>query len=102
VRSPRELRGVLVYILQNHRRHLPSEPTLAQIHAHCLDPLSLALWFDGFTRAGPYLASLRGAPIGRVERCVVAPSTWLLGEGWLLRGGGPIHPREAPRTKLGR
>ena len=94
IRSPRQLRNVLVYILQNHRKHSPSKET-----AVSLDPCSSAIWFGGFSRAGPELEALAGSPIGRVRRCVVAPKTWLLADGWRLRGGGPIHPREAPASR---
>jgi REP element-mobilizing transposase RayT len=94
VRSPRHLRNVLVYILQNHRKHLPSKEA-----AVSLDPCSSAIWFGGFGRAGPELEALARSPIGRVARCVVAPKTWLLADGWRLRGGGPIHPREAPASR---
>jgi putative transposase len=94
IRSPRQLRNVLVYILQNHRKHLPSKDA-----AVSLDPCSSALWFGGFQRAGPDLEALARSPIGRVARCVVEPKTWLLADGWRLRGGGPIHPREAPSSR---
>ena len=97
IRSPRQLRNVLVYILQNHRKHLPSKEA-----AVSLDPCSSAYWFGGFRRAGPELAELARSPIARVAKCVVAPKTWLLADGWRVRGGGAIHPREAPTSRSAR
>jgi REP element-mobilizing transposase RayT len=94
IRSPRQLRNVLVYILQNHRKHLPGRDT-----AVSLDPCSSAFWFGGFRHAGPELETLARSPIGRLPRCVVPAKTWLLADGWRLRGGGPIHPREAPASR---
>ena len=77
LRTPREVRDGLVYVLSNGRKHHVSAPGL--------DPCSSASWFGGWRErivnpAGP-------AP--------VAPArTWLLRIGW--RKGGSIGMCEAP------
>jgi putative transposase len=79
VRTPREVRTALVYVLNNFRKHVRA--------AFGLDPYSSAGWFDGWSRAVPH----RGAPSP-----VVAARTWLGRVGW--RRGGPIDPDETPRA----
>jgi REP element-mobilizing transposase RayT len=46
LRTPREVRHGLVYVLMNFRKHRPSE-------RQALDPCSSAAWFDGFEPAPP-------------------------------------------------
>jgi hypothetical protein len=77
LRTPREVRNALVYVLQNFRKHIAG--------AHGWDPLSSAAWFDGWLRpprrpAGP-------APVR-------APRSWLARVGWLKHGR--IDMREGP------
>ena len=69
--SPRQVRNVLVYVLQNHRKHSQSA---------ALDPLSSAGSFDGFASALPAAFRSIGPP------CTAAAATWLLKSGWRLRG----------------
>jgi len=79
LRTPREVRNALVYVLNNFRKH---------VRAACgLDPYSSASWFHGWT-----------IPVPRVDVAspVVAARTWLGRVGW--RRAGPIHPDESPRT----
>jgi hypothetical protein len=104
LRSPRQVRNALVYVLQNLRKHGISLPGP--------DPLSSGPEFDGWERgqansigrgrhAAPagtgtaawsgFLAQLRAA---RAEP--PSPKTWLLGTGW--RRHGLIHPGESPRA----
>ena len=78
LRSPREVRHALVYVLLNFRKHLRAAPGV--------DPRSSGPWFDGWAHTPP--APAAAAP--------VAPSrTWLGTVGW-RRVGGAIHHDEAP------
>ncbi|MBK7394922.1 MAG: hypothetical protein IPJ34_01130 [Myxococcales bacterium] len=78
LRTPREVRIALAYVLFNFKKHQVRVPTR-------LDPCSSAPWCDGFRDRGG--ASLEGAP-------VVAPRTWLARVGW--RRHGLLSPDEAP------
>jgi REP element-mobilizing transposase RayT len=77
--GPRQVRNVLVYVLQNHQKHT---------RGASLDPLSSAAAFDGFATAIP--RSFRG--VG--PPWTVAARTWLLKVGWRRRG--LIRLDEAP------
>jgi hypothetical protein len=85
LRTPREVRNAIAYVLLNARRHLAKAgralPRLAAI-----DPASSGRWFEGWAQA--------------LERSIdppaVAPArTWLLRMGW--RRHGLIRPDEVPR-----
>lgn len=87
---PAEVRSALVYVLQNGRKH-------GVCARGELDPASSARLFFGWNARGEVLRK-RALPSGLVRDPPVSlPRTWLGGRGWLLRGGGPIDPREAPR-----
>jgi putative transposase len=96
LRTPRQVRNALVYVLFNHRKHSRGTP-----HAHwamtSLDPKSSALWFDGFRpRAGPALAKLaRETELSVDDPLVVRAETALARRLW-RRSGGLIHHTEAP------
>ncbi len=82
LRSPREVRNALVYVLMNFRKHArrvaPPE---------AVDGYSSAPWFDGFLHVvGPPPAE---------ESPVVTAETWLAKTGWRRRG--LIGVDEAPR-----
>jgi len=80
LRSPKEVRNALVYVLNNFRKHIRG--------ARGLDPYSSARWFGGWR-----------SPVARVDGSspIAAARTWLARVGW-LRGGGPIDPEESPRA----
>ena len=78
LRTPREVRFCLAYVLQNFKKHQVRVSTL-------LDPCSSAEWCDGID--GLTALPLEGAP-------VVASRTWLARVGW--RRYGLISPREHP------
>ncbi len=84
LRTPREVRHALAYVLLNARRHLAKLgrrlPGLAQI-----DPASSGRWFDGW---GRMLFGAHDPP------SVAPPHTWLLRVGWRKRG--LIDPAEVP------
>jgi REP element-mobilizing transposase RayT len=77
LRTPREVRSALVYLLQNARHH--------GIHLRAVDPCSSAAWFDGWTSP---VAAPNGASPNALAR------TWLLRLGW--RRYGLLRRSEAP------
>ena len=77
LRTPREVRTALVYVLLNARHH--GLPLLG------IDPYSSGYWFDGWKR------SLHR----QVKDASSIARTWLLREGW--RRHGPIGLDESPR-----
>jgi len=79
LRTPREVRSALVYVLLNFRKHIHG--------AVGIDPFSSAPGFDGFRGANQERAAI-GVSV------VVAARTWLLRIGW--RRGGLIGLGEAP------
>jgi len=72
LRTPREARHGIAYVLLNFRKHLRT--------ASAIDPRSSAPWFEGWARPQPAPAA---APP------VAAPRTWLAAVGW-RRAGGPL------------
>ena len=83
--SPREVRSALVYVFRNVARH-----GTRIIGDGGVDPLSSAPRFRWWTH--PLIDSYDDGPWPHVRT-----RTWLLGDGWRTRGGGPIDPREAKR-----
>ena len=86
VRSPRQLRNALCYILQNARRH--GEKLDASWGG--IDPFSSAWHFDGWKHEG----WRRGLSPPREEPCVAPAQGWLLREGW--QKWGRIGVTEVP------
>ena len=86
LRTPREVRNALAYVLLNARKHWRqrrgSAPPLR------IDEASSGRWFDGWRRR---LAPAH-RPHGPPE--IAAPRTWLLSRGW--RRHGLIDPGEVP------
>lgn len=78
--TPSEVRHALVYVLNNYRKH--GAPL-----SRSGDPFSSARWFTGWLHA-PALAP---------DPPTRDPCTWLLREGWLTVGFGPLHIAETPR-----
>ncbi len=85
LRTPREVRNALAYVLLNARRHA-AQAGRALSQALRLDPASSASWFDGWSRAA-------GLPPPE-PRSVSPPRGWLLRVGW--RSWGLIDPSEVP------
>ncbi len=84
LRTPREVRNTLAYVLLNVRKHwrkLHGAPPVARI-----DEASSAAWFDGWKRRP------RAHDLGRVG--VANARTWLLTTGW--RRHGLIDVAEVP------
>jgi len=88
LRTPREVRNALAYVLLNARRH--AQRVWAGLR---IDPASSGRWFDGWRRTQAVPARARVVP-------VVAPRTWLLAVGW--RRHGLIDPEEIPGATIRR
>jgi hypothetical protein len=85
LRTPKEVRNAIRYVLLNHHKHARRSDELAR-----LDPASSARWFDGWSNP-----SGKRRPRDPVNRPPTAPPrTWLLAVGW--RRYGPIDPRDVP------
>jgi putative transposase len=85
LKTPRQMRTSMVYVLLNFRKHLRASAGV--------DPRSSGPHFGGWHRA-PGVANGPSA--------TVAPTTWMAAVGWHL-GGGPLrveeHPAAAPRPR---
>jgi REP element-mobilizing transposase RayT len=81
LRTPREVRLALVYVLANWTKHIAA--------ARGLDPCSSAFWFDGWKLPPPY-----GPPLEDDEPPIVRPRTWLARAGW--RRWGLVSRDEHP------
>jgi len=83
ITSPKQARHVLVYVMNNWRRH--GEDRAGVARRWLLDRFSSACSFDGWQE----LASKPGGwilPTGYQPLPVTAPRTWLLRTGWKLHG----------------
>jgi len=83
LKTPREVRNALVYVLQNWKKHVSG--------AHGADPRSSAAWFTGWRV--PVARALGSAPIATAR-------TWLARVGWQRHG--MLDTREAPRSRTAR
>jgi hypothetical protein len=82
LRTPREVRNALVYVLFNHRKHGHGGATA--------DRCSSARFFDGWSQPPP-MPKARGEP----EEWAPPPAqTWLLKRGW--KRLGRVELREGP------
>ena len=86
LRTPREVRNALAYVLLNARRHWRERHGAPPPER--IDEASSARWFEGWRRA----PGTREPP--REARDVAPPRTWLLSIGW--RRHGLIDPAEVP------
>ena len=89
LKTPREVRNGLVYVLMNRRKHA----TLANgSSAHVgFDRCSSAWWFEGWAHPPS-----SGPPSPSDEPPVIAATTWLAQVGW--RYYGLIRAEESPRS----
>jgi REP element-mobilizing transposase RayT len=74
VRTPREVRNAIVYVVMNWQKHVR--------RARGMDPCSSAFWLDGWKvppSEGPPVWNEETAPVRR-------PKTWLAREGWRRHG----------------
>ena len=88
LKTPREVRNALAYVLLNARRHWRKRnggsPPVR------IDAASSGAWFDGWRRG----AAPEG---GREPPPVALPRTWLLRKGW--RRHGLVDPAEVPGAR---
>ena len=84
LRSPREVRNALAYVLLNARRHAVALGSRFRSLAH-VDPGSSGRWFDGWRSV---VEPAHDPP------AIAQPHTWLLRVGW--RRAGLIDPSEIP------
>jgi putative transposase len=77
LRTPREVRNALIYVLNNFKKHIRG--------ARGLDPCSSAHWFNGWRTA---TEAVEASPVARA-------CTWLARIGW--RRHGLIDVDERPR-----
>jgi REP element-mobilizing transposase RayT len=89
LRTPREVRRALAYVLLNARRHFAKRRAISRSSAVHLDGASSARWFDGWR---PAVASR--IPEATTTREVARARTWLLTVGW--RRHGLVDPAEVP------
>jgi len=81
LKTPRETRHAMVYVLMNFRKHHPRDQ-------RPIDPCSSAPWFDGF-RTPPPTPTIP-APTWKAR-------TWLASKGW--RRHGLLDWRERPKLR---
>ena len=85
LRSPREVRNAIAYVLLNARRHLAKAGLRIDPQPR-IDPASSGRWFDGW-RAHAARLDAHDPPVSRAR-------TWLLRIGW--RRHGRIAVAEVP------
>jgi len=86
IRSARQARNTLGYVLNNWRRHREDVASARCMQAQ-LDPYSSAISFEGWTRRF-------GVPEGYVPLSVSPPRTEMLRTGWMQHGR--LDPWEVP------
>jgi putative transposase len=86
LRTPRETRNCLVYVLMNRKKHAPRSAGVTE-----LDPCSSARWFTGWKHPPS-----SGPPVLHDVPPVVPPRTWLACSGWMRHG--LIATNESPRS----
>lgn len=91
LRTPREVRNALAYVLLNVRRHA-ARLGRGLSRAPRIDPASSGRWFEGW-RSPPAHWAVSDPP------AVATARTWLLRVGW--RRAGLIDPWEVPGGRLG-
>jgi REP element-mobilizing transposase RayT len=86
LKTPREVRNALRYVLLNARRH--ARKLVGRV---LLDPASSARWFDGWRQDGTPTTKEDGETS---TRPVARARTWLLMTGW--RRHGLLDPADVP------
>jgi REP element-mobilizing transposase RayT len=82
LKTPREVRNALVYVLQNARKH--------GVHFSGTDPFSSGPAFDGWKDSSRRTIAARTRPLARAR-------TWLLSSGWRRHGLIAVSERPACR-----
>jgi len=95
LRTPREVRNALRYVLLNARRHAAASARRAlRAMEVVLDPASSARWFDGWKRASQSVPGAHADAAPGLPPPVARARTWLLRSGW--RRHGLLDPAEVP------
>ena len=89
LKTPREVRNALAYVLLNARKHFSQRTGTAPPVR--LDEASSGRWFAGWRRR------LRGPTGEGSVREVAFPRSWLLSTGW--RRHGLVDPAELPGAR---
>jgi putative transposase len=82
LKTPREVRNALAYVMQNARKHAAEGRMVKSPHP--IDEFSSAPWFDGFRER----FTVRGLDV--TIRPIAPAHTWLLREGWRRHGLLPL------------
>ncbi len=85
LRSPRQVRRAIVYVLQNARKYARGRT------ASALDAFASGYWFDGWRKRPRLDASLPDCPTAQAR-------TWLLAKGWRRHGLVAITELPAPAS----
>jgi REP element-mobilizing transposase RayT len=88
LRTPREVRNALAYVLLNARKHWKQHTGAAPPVR--IDEASSGAWFRGWTRSVHSLSSRAPSPVAE-------PRNWLLRVGWMRHG--LIDPSELPGVR---
>ena len=83
LRTPREVRNALRYVLLNARHH--ERDGGAMLGETWFDPFSSAAWFDGWLRPVPADTPWKRDLVA-MPRPTPKPTVWLLTTGWKRRG----------------
>lgn len=83
LKTPREVKNALVYVLGNGRHHAAKGRMVAVTQA--IDTFTSAPWFDGFRED----FTVRG--LDAIPRPVTAARTWMLTIGWRRHGLLSVH-----------
>ncbi len=83
LKTPREVRNVLRYVLLNARHH--ADERGQDLAKHWFDPYSSAAWFDGWKSRLRAHADWRSELV-RLPRPTARATTWLLTTGWRKHG----------------
>jgi REP element-mobilizing transposase RayT len=94
IRTPKQARNALAYVLNNWRKHRENRHRMAREHRWRLDPFSSAPTFVGWRDID---ASTLAWPATYEPLPVWEPKTWLLREGW--KKYGLISSTEVPSDR---
>jgi REP element-mobilizing transposase RayT len=95
LKTPREVRNALRYVLLNARRHaaVMARKALRAMEV-VLDPASSARWFDGWKAETSCVPNTRERSAPATPPPVARARTWLLKVGW--RRHGLLDPADVP------
>lgn len=95
LRTPREVRNALRYVLLNAKRHAAVTARRAlRVTEVVLDPASSARWFDGWKLVKGMVPGAPEQAAPRERSPVARAKTWLLNVGW--RRHGLLDPADVP------